>query len=177
MRTWDRQIIDAELAMKKSEAELANLRVQLQAQLLNEKALEAQLESDATQAKLEAERDAALLKASLGTEMNAKISRAKADSLATRLQIEREKLGIAAEARDAQLTAKQAEVAQTQALYSLRTEQKQALMVRAGMTGVLEGDFYWLRTTSRSGNNSCPGGEFRAAYGTHPRSGSPGQQH
>ena len=46
----DRQIIDAKLAMEKSEAELANLRVQLQAQLLNEKAFEAQLESDATQA-------------------------------------------------------------------------------------------------------------------------------
>jgi HlyD family secretion protein len=135
----DRQIIDAELAMKKSEAELANLRVQLQAQLLNEEALEAQLESDATQGKLEADRDSALLKAALGTEMNAKISRAKADSLAKRLQIEREKLGIAAEARQAQLTAKQAEVAQTQALYSLRAEQKQALRVRAGMNGILEG--------------------------------------
>jgi HlyD family secretion protein len=134
----DRQIVDAELAMKKSEAELANLRVQLQAQLLNEKAIEAQLESDAIQDKLEADRDAALLKAQLGSEMNAKISRAKADSLATRLQIEREKLGIAAEAREAQLTAKQAEVAQTQALYSLRIEQKQALMVRAGMNGILE---------------------------------------
>jgi HlyD family secretion protein len=36
------------------------------------------------------------------------------------------------------LTAKQAEVAQTQALYTLRTEQKEALMVRAGMTGTLE---------------------------------------
>lgn len=134
----DRQIIDAELAMKKSEAELANLRVQLQAQLLNEKALEAQLESDATQAKLEADRDAALLKNQLGTEMNAKISRAKADSLATRLQIERERLAISAEARQAQLTAKQAEVSQMQALYALRVEQKQALRVRAGMTGVLE---------------------------------------
>ncbi|HTZ48850.1 MAG TPA: HlyD family efflux transporter periplasmic adaptor subunit [Verrucomicrobiae bacterium] len=134
----DRQITDAELAMKKSEAELANLRVQLQAQLLNEKALEAQLESDATQANLEAERDALLLKNNLGTEMNAKISRAKADSLATRLQIERERLAISAEARQAQLTAKQAEVSQMQALYALRTEQKQALMVRAGMTGVLE---------------------------------------
>jgi HlyD family secretion protein len=134
----DRQIIDAELAMKKSEAELANLRVQLQAQLLNEKALEAQLESDATQAKLESDRDAALLKNQLGTEMNAKISRAKADSLATRLQIERERLAISAEARQAQLTAKQAEVSQMQALYSLRIEQKQALMVRAGMTGILE---------------------------------------
>lgn len=134
----DRQIIDAELAMKKSEAELANLRVQLQAQLLNEKAVEAQLESDATQAKLESDRDAALLKAQLGTEMNAKISSAKAASLATRLQIERERVGISAEARQAQLTAKQAEVSQMQALYSLRTEQKQALMVRAGMTGILE---------------------------------------
>jgi HlyD family secretion protein len=134
----DRQIIDAELAMKKSEAELANLRVQLQAQLLNEKALEAQLESDATQAKLESDRDDALLKAQLGAEMNAKISRAKTDSLATRLQIERERLGISAEARQAQLTAKQAEVAQMQALYTLRTEQKEALKVRGGMTGILE---------------------------------------
>jgi HlyD family secretion protein len=134
----DRQITDAELAMKKSEAELANLRVQLQVQLLNEKAIQAQLESDGTQAKLEADRDEALLKAQLGTSMNAKISRARADSLATRLQIEREKLGIAEEAREAQLTAKQAEVAQMQALYSLRTQQKESLLVRAGMNGVLE---------------------------------------
>jgi HlyD family secretion protein len=134
----DRQTTDAELAMKKSEAELANLRVQLQAQLLNEKAIQAQLESDTTQAKLEAERDEALLKVQLGVAMNAKITRARADSFATRLQIEREKLGIAEEARQAQLTAKQAEVSQMQALYSLRTQQKQSLLVRAGMNGVLE---------------------------------------
>jgi len=134
----DRQIVDAELAMKKSEAELANLRVQLQAQLLNEEALEAQLESDATQAKLFADRDESLLKAELGTEMNAKISRAKADSLATRLKIERERLAISAEARQAQLTAKQAEVSQMRALYALRTQQKAALLVRAGMDGILE---------------------------------------
>jgi HlyD family secretion protein len=134
----DRQITDAELAMKKSEAELANLRVQLQAQLLNEEALEAQLEADATQTKLESDRDRALLDAKLGTEMTAKISRAKAESLVTRLKIEREKLAISAEARQAQLTAKQAEVAQMQALYSLRAQQKEALLVRAGMDGILE---------------------------------------
>lgn len=134
----ERQITDAELAMKKSEAELANLRVQLQAQLLNEKALEAQLASDATQAKLEADRDESLFKNELGTSMNAKISRARAESLATRLQIEKEKLGISEEARQAQLTAKQAEVAQMQALYDLRMEQKNALIVRAGMEGILQ---------------------------------------
>ena len=134
----DRQLTDADLAMKKSEAELANLRVQLQAQLLNEKALQAQLQSDATEAKLQADRDEALFKMQVGAAMNAKISRARADSINTRVQIEREKLAIAEEARQAQLTAKQAEVSQMQALYSLRQEQKEALLVRAGMEGVLE---------------------------------------
>jgi HlyD family secretion protein len=134
----DRQTVDAELAMKKSEAELANLRVQLQAQLLNERALEAQLEADATEANLLSEKDESLYKAQLGTAMNAKISRARADSLATRLKIERERVGIAEEARQAQLTAKQAEVAQMQALYELRRQQQLGLQVRAGIDGVLE---------------------------------------
>jgi len=133
-----RQTMDAELAMKKSEAELANLRIQLQAQLLNERALEAQLESDATEAKLQADKDESLYQAQLGTAMNAKISRARADSLVTRLKIEREKLGIAEEARQAQLTAKQAEVAQMQALYELRRQQQMDLEVRAGIDGILE---------------------------------------
>jgi HlyD family secretion protein len=133
-----RQITDAELAMKKSEAELANLRVQLQAQLLNEKALEAQLESEEMQAKLEADRDESLFQIQVGASMNAKISRARANSLVTRLQIEKEKLGIAEEARQAQLTAKQAEVSQLQSLYDFRDQQRQNLLVRAGMDGVLE---------------------------------------
>jgi len=134
----NRRLTDAELSMKKSEAELANLRVQLQAQLLNEKALEAQLEAEATELKLQADRDEALFKMQVGASMNAKISRARSDSLVTRLQIEKEKLAISDEARQAQLTAKQAEVAQIQALYELRNQQKDALLVRAGMDGVLE---------------------------------------
>ena len=134
----DRQIVDAELATKKAEAELANLRVQLQVQLLNERAVEAQLQSDTTEAKLQSDRDEALQKMALGTAMNAKISRARADSLGTRVQIEKEKLAISDEARQAQLVAKQAEVAQVQALYSLKMQQKEALQVRAGIAGVLE---------------------------------------
>jgi HlyD family secretion protein len=134
----DRQVVDAELATKKAEAELANLRVQLQEQLLNERATEAQLEAEATQAKLEAERDESLLHLQIGSAMNAKISRARAESLATRLQIEKERLAIAEEARQAQLAAKQAEVAQVQALYALKQQQKDALNVRAGIAGVLE---------------------------------------
>src|SRR5215475_11280306 len=134
----ERQVRDAELATKKVEAELANLRVQLQAQLLNEHAMEAQLQSDLTEAKLQAERDEALQKEGIGSKMNAKISRARADSLTTRLQLEKEKLAIAEEARQAQLAAKQAEVAQVQALYELKLHQKESLEVRAGISGILD---------------------------------------
>jgi HlyD family secretion protein len=133
----DHQLVDGELATKKSEAELANLRVQLESQLLNEKALEAQLQSEAMEVRLQAERDEALLKMQLGTAMNAKISRARAESMATRLRLEKEKLTIADEARRAQLAAKQAEVAQVQALYALKMQQKEALQVHAGIAGVL----------------------------------------
>ena len=147
----DHQLVDAELATKKSEAELANLRVQLESQLLNEKAIEAQLQSEATEARLQAERDEALQKMQLGTAMNAKISRARADSLATRLQLEKQKLAIADEARQAQLDAKQAEVAQVQALYALKMQQKEALQVHAGIAGVLE------EVTVDAGQQVAPG--------------------
>jgi len=56
----------------------------------------------------------------------------------TRLQLEKQKLAIADEARQAQLAAKQAEVAQVQALYALKMQQKEALQVHAGIAGVLE---------------------------------------
>src|SRR5882724_1055831 len=134
----ERQVRDAELATKKVEAELANLRVQLQAQLLNEHSVEAQLQSDLTEAKLQAERDEALQHEGIGSAMNAKISRARAESLVTRLQLEKEKLAIAEEARQAQLAAKQAEVAQVQALYELKRHQKESLVVRAGISGILD---------------------------------------
>lgn len=156
----DRQIVDAELATKKAEAELANLRVQLQVQLLNEKATEAELQSDTTQAKLEADRDDSLMKMQLGTSMSAKISRARADSLGTRLQIEKEKLAVAEEARQAQLAAKQAEVAQVQALYALKMQQKEGLLVRAGIAGVLE------EVTVDAGQQVAPGTNLARVTGS-----------
>ena len=134
----DRQLVDSELATKKTEAELANLRVQLQSQLLNERAIAAQLESDAAEARLQADRDETLLKLQVGAALNAKISRSRANSLRTRLEIENEKLALSEEARQAQLAAKQAEVAQIQALYALKIQQKASLLVRAGISGVLE---------------------------------------
>jgi len=46
----DRQVLDAEMQLKKSEAELANLRVQLESQHLNQQADAARIEADFTEA-------------------------------------------------------------------------------------------------------------------------------
>ena len=134
----DRQLLDAEWAQKKSEAEYANLKVQLDSQFLSQRAAEAQMQSDATQAKLESERDDALLKLKIGSDLTAKISRARAESLVIRLQLEKERLAIAEKATQAQLAAKQAEVEQNRALHQLRLRQRDALRVRAGIHGVLQ---------------------------------------
>jgi len=147
----DHQLVDGELATKKSKAGLANLRVQLESQLLNEKALEAQLQSEATESRLQAERDEALLKMQLGTAMNAKISRARAESMTTRLQLEKEKLTMADEAGRAQLAAKRAEVAQVRARYALKMQQKEALQVHSGIAGALE------EVTVDAGQQVAPG--------------------
>jgi HlyD family secretion protein len=63
----DQQLLNAEWALKKSDAELANLRVQLDSQFLDQRAIQAQIQSDATQARLESERDDALQKLDIGS--------------------------------------------------------------------------------------------------------------
>lgn len=134
----EQQLLNAEWALKKSEAELANLRVQLDSQLLDQRAIQAQIQSDATQARLESERDDALQKLNIGSELNAKISRARSESLSTRLDLEKQRLDIAEKATQAQLAAKQAEVEQNRAMYEFRRRQRDALRVRAGIAGVLQ---------------------------------------
>src|SRR5713226_6796435 len=70
----EQQLVDSEMAMKKSEAEMANLRVQLESQLMTQRSQAAQVESDYTTARLQAERDEALLKLQLVSELNYKIT-------------------------------------------------------------------------------------------------------
>ncbi len=67
-----------------------------------------------------------------------KRSKVRAEELATRNELEQQRLEIAAESVEAQLQAKRATVEQFSALYQLRKSQKEALVVRAGIEGVLQ---------------------------------------
>jgi HlyD family secretion protein len=130
--------LDAEWQLKAAEAQYKSLKAQLDSQLLDQKALAATVQSDYTEAKLDSDKDAELAKLGLGAELNAKITHAKSDALATRNDIENQRLAVTAASEKAQLDAQQARVEQMRALYELKKSQLDSLRVRAGAEGVLQ---------------------------------------
>jgi HlyD family secretion protein len=130
--------LDAEWQVKAAEAQSKSLKAQLDSLLLDQKAAAATVQSDFTEAKLNAEKDAELAKFGLGSELNAKVTRAKAEALATRSDIEKQRLAVTAASVKAQLDAQQARVEQLHALYELKKSQLDSLRVHAGAEGVLQ---------------------------------------
>ena len=136
--TAQQQLMDSQNALKRSQAELAQLRVQLRSQFMQQQSTAAQVESQFLQATLQAERDKELLEAGIGADLNYKLSKAAADSLAVRDQIEKVRLKIAQEANEAQLQAKYAELDQRRGMYDLQRRLVASLSVRAGIAGILQ---------------------------------------
>jgi HlyD family secretion protein len=132
------EALDAEMALRRSEAEYSNLGVQLESQLMTQQADAARIESDFIEATLTAERDQEMAKLGLVSDLVFRISKARAESLATRNELEQKRLAISNKSIEAQLEAKQAEVQQRRALYGLRRSQVAALRVVAGINGVLQ---------------------------------------
>jgi HlyD family secretion protein len=130
--------LDAEWQLKAAQAEYNSLKAQLDSQLLDQRATAATIQAEYRQAVLNAEKDAALAQAGLGAELNSKLSRAKADELTTRNQIEQDRLSVSAASAKAQLEAQKAKVEQLRALYELKRAQLDRLQVRAGAEGVLQ---------------------------------------
>lgn len=134
----ERDALDAQTQLRAAEAELANQKVQLQSNRLNQESQAASVRSDYQQAKLQAERDEVLAKEGLGSDLNAKLSRGRADTLASRDALESKRLDIADDAIKAQVQVYEARVAQFRALYELRRKQLDSLKVRAGVNGVVQ---------------------------------------
>ena len=130
--------LDAEWQLKAAEAQYNSLKAQLESQLLDQKAAAATVHSNYVEARLTAEKDEELAKLGLGSELNVKVSKAKAEALTTQNQIEQQRLSVSAASVKAQLEAQQAKVEQLRALYELKEHQLEALRVRAGTEGVLQ---------------------------------------
>ncbi len=130
--------LDVALQIRVAEAELANLRVQLQSNLLTQRAGAAAIEGQANSARLQYEADAELAKEGLIAELNLNKSRVDAEQLSERLKLEGQRLEIASQAAEAQLAAQEARIEQLNALYELRLTELEKLRVRAGIHGVLQ---------------------------------------
>ena len=129
---------DAELQAKAAEAELTTLRANLQRGLLDQESTTATVHSDYEQAKMERETNDQLAKNGLIAELSYKTSKVKEAELANRDQIEEKRLNFARDSIEPQIASKQAAVDQATQLATLKSNQVEALHVRAGMRGVLQ---------------------------------------
>jgi HlyD family secretion protein len=134
----EQEALDADWKLKAAEADYRNWQVQLASQVLAQKSEAAKSQSEYTQAKLQADTDAELQKLGVISENALKVSKEKARELATRNDIEHQRLDNSGQVREAQLQAKRAEVEQFRALAQLKQSRLDGLRVRAATNGVLQ---------------------------------------
>jgi HlyD family secretion protein len=133
-----RETLDAEYQLKAAQADLENLKVQINSELLNQKSFTATVRSDYEQAKLQHEVDEKLRAEGIGAEVTAKLSKVKAEQLAIRLKLEEDRTKNAEDSTVARLQAQQSHVDQQRALYDLKRSELDSLHVRTGIEGVLQ---------------------------------------
>lgn len=129
---------DAQWAVKAAESEFNDLKVRLNREKLEQKARTAQVQSEQVQAALTYDRDLKLSREGLTPELTLKLSKAKADELAGRLEIERERLAQSDDMIKAQLEAKRVNIEKLREAYTLKKKQVADLAIRAGVDGVLQ---------------------------------------
>jgi HlyD family secretion protein len=128
----------ADSQLKAAEAELVNLRVSLQRDVLAAESASASAKADFEQAKLRAEVNEQLYKDGLVSALDLKLLRVTAEQADTRNQIEQKRFAFTKESIAPQLAVKEAEVDRLRAQAKLRHDELDALAVKAGMNGVLQ---------------------------------------
>jgi HlyD family secretion protein len=134
----ERETLDAEYQLKAAQADYENLKVQVNSELLNQKAATASVRSEYEQAKIQHAVDEELRAQGLSAEVTEKLSKVKQDQLAIRLQLEEDRTKNASDSAKARLMAQQSHVDQQRALYHLKRGELDSLHVRAGIQGVLQ---------------------------------------
>lgn len=131
------EALDAELQVKAAQAELQNVRVKLESDLMAQKSLAATVGTDFKQAQRQAHMDTELSKMGVISASARDISQEKAEELKTRNSLEQQTIAINEKAIESQLAVQQAKVDELRALADLKQKRLDNLKVRAGINGVL----------------------------------------
>lgn len=128
----------AEWQMKQDQANIANLKVKLESDKLDQRASLAALESQYTQAKLTADRDLELTRLNLKSDLESKLSVDSANQFRSRVELQKERLGIQDQSIKAQIDAQEVALQSSRAAYELKKKQVDQLTIRAGVDGTLQ---------------------------------------
>ncbi len=129
---------DLEWQIKKAEASLTDTRVQLESKRLDQEDVVATAQRDLKQAQLNKDTDEQLLKMSLKSELEVKLSVSKWENLQQKAEIEKKRLDIMTESTNAQLDSQRVQIEQLKAQQILKKQQFAELTIRAGTDGVLQ---------------------------------------
>jgi HlyD family secretion protein len=135
--TLEQELMDAQLAYKSAQVDYHNQQVKLESDLMDKKAEASTVTADYGQAKLQAETDKKLFELGVKSGLEYNKSKSEADDLTTRNKISGDQIEMNQKAIETQLQVYQAKVEQAKALYDLKLRQKDALEVKAGISGVL----------------------------------------
>lgn len=134
----DQELQGAQLKVQAAEAALANLRVQVQNETLQQRANAAALAADYRKAQMQADMNEALARRRLVSELVRRQSTVDAEQLGARSRIADEQLAIREESSRTQLLVQQSTLDQARALLALKRHERDELQVRAGLAGVLQ---------------------------------------
>jgi HlyD family secretion protein len=134
----DQQRQDAELKLKAADATLANLRVTVRNDYLQQKATAANVEAQYSKARMQYEMNQALAKDKLVSDLVLRQSQVDSEQLAQSAEIAQQQLDSNADSMKARLAVQQSDVDQARALLALYRRQVDDLKVRAGFAGILQ---------------------------------------
>ena len=130
--------LEARLNLEAAEARYGNRQVEVERDILNQRATLATIEAQLKTARLQADADEQLFTQGLVSSLELQKSQAAVQEYDTRFRIEQERLQMATDTVEAQLAVERSEVDRLRTLYELRRRQVEDLRVRAGMPGVLQ---------------------------------------
>jgi HlyD family secretion protein len=129
---------DARLALDAAKAGLEEKKLELRSKQLDQKSAVAVAESEHNSAQLEVDAQKELADEGIVAAIEYQRAKFKAEQLAIRLQIEKDRLAQSSALNEAQIAAESANVDRAKGAYERLIEQVDALRVRAGIDGVLQ---------------------------------------
>ena len=134
----EQSTLEARLNLEAAEARYSNRQVEVERDLLDQRATLATTEAQLKTTRLQAAADERLYTRGLVSSIQLQQSQSAEQEYETRHALEQERLQMAIDTVEGQLAVERAEVDRLRTLHELRRQQVAALSVRAGMPGVLQ---------------------------------------